>query len=141
MSILSGVRVLDLSNVIAGPVAARTLAEYGADVIRVDAPAPQAGPRMTMWFGIDVNQGKRATIIDLKTPDGREVLAEVKTDSDLQEIPVVVMTASKDHEDMIRAEQLQVDGFVTKPVDLEKFLCLIKDLQRFWHADLILPAV
>jgi crotonobetainyl-CoA:carnitine CoA-transferase CaiB-like acyl-CoA transferase len=83
MSILSGVRVLDLSNVIAGPVAARTLAEYGADVIRVDAPAPQAGPRMTMWFGIDVNQGKRATIIDLKTPDGREVLAQLVRDADV----------------------------------------------------------
>jgi CheY-like chemotaxis protein len=54
---------------------------------------------------------------------------------------VVVMTASKDHEDLLRSEQLQVDGFITKPVDLEKFLSLVKDLQRFWHADLILPAV
>ena len=82
-------------------------------------------------------------LLDLGLPrvDGREVLAEVKADFDLSSIPVVVMTASKDHEDMLRSEQLQVDGFITKPVDLEKFLSLVKDLQRFWHADLILPGV
>jgi CheY-like chemotaxis protein len=82
-------------------------------------------------------------LLDLGLPrvDGREVLAEVKADFDLKHIPVVVMTASKDHEDLIRAEHLQVDGFVLKPVDLEKFLSLVKELQRFWHADLLLPAV
>ena len=51
--------MLDLANVIAVPTAARTLAAFGADVIRVDAPASLAGPRMTMWYGVDVNQGKR----------------------------------------------------------------------------------
>jgi crotonobetainyl-CoA:carnitine CoA-transferase CaiB-like acyl-CoA transferase len=81
--ILDGVRVLDLSNVIAGPVAARTLAEFGAEVIRIDAPSPQAGPRMTMWFGIDVNQGKRAAIIDLKTAAGRDVLAGLVRNADV----------------------------------------------------------
>jgi CheY-like chemotaxis protein len=80
-------------------------------------------------------------LLDLGLPriDGREVLTEVKADPELREIPVVVMTASKDHEDMLRSEELQVDGYVTKPVDLEKFLGLIRDLKRFWHADLILP--
>ncbi|QQX86667.1 CoA transferase [Cupriavidus necator] len=80
---LSGLRVLDLSNVIAGPAAARVLAEFGADVIRIDAPAPQAGPRMTMWFGIDVNQGKRAIILDLKSSEGRAVLADLVKKSDV----------------------------------------------------------
>jgi CheY-like chemotaxis protein len=82
-------------------------------------------------------------LLDLGLPlvDGREVLAQVKGDADLAEIPVVVMTASKDHEDLLRSEQLQVDGYITKPVDLEKFLALVRDLKRFWHADLILPAV
>lgn len=80
---LSGVRVLDLSNVIAGPAAARVLAEFGADVVRIDAPAPQAGPRMTMWFGIDVNQGKRAMILDLKSADGRVVLEKLVRQSDV----------------------------------------------------------
>jgi two-component system, chemotaxis family, response regulator Rcp1 len=82
-------------------------------------------------------------LLDLGLPrvDGREVLTQVKGDADLGEIPVVVMTASKDHEDLLRSEQLQVDGYITKPVDLEKFLALVRDLKRFWHADLILPAV
>lgn len=82
-NILSGVRVLDLSNVIAGPAAARILAEFGADVIRIDPPAPQAGPRMTMWFGVDVNQGKRAIILDLKTAEGRSVLEKLVRQSDV----------------------------------------------------------
>ncbi|TWC05344.1 dimethylsulfoniopropionate cleavage enzyme DddD [Bradyrhizobium macuxiense] len=80
---LSGLRVLDLSNVIAGPAAARILAEFGADVIRIDPPAPQAGPRMTMWFGIDVNQGKRAIVLDLKSAEGRSVLEKLVRQSDV----------------------------------------------------------
>ncbi len=81
--ILAGVRVLDLSNVIAGPASARILAEFGAQVTRVDPPAPYAGPRMTMWFGIDVNQGKRSIILDLKTDEGRQVLARLVRQSDV----------------------------------------------------------
>ena len=80
---LSGVRVLDLSNVIAGPAGARVLAEFGADVIRIDPPAPQAGPRMTMWFGVDVNQGKRAIILDLKSPAGRAILEKLVKQADV----------------------------------------------------------
>jgi crotonobetainyl-CoA:carnitine CoA-transferase CaiB-like acyl-CoA transferase len=78
-----GLRVLELSNIIAGPVAARTLAEYGADVIRIDAPAPLAGPRLTMWFGIDVNQGKRSIILDLKSAAGRKVFARLVREADV----------------------------------------------------------
>lgn len=81
--ILSGVRVLDLSNVIAGPAACRVLAEFGADVTRIDPPAPQAGPRMTMWFGIDVNQGKRSIILDLKSAEGREVFQDMVKEADV----------------------------------------------------------
>ena len=81
--VLSGIRVLDLSNIIAGPAGARVLAEFGADVTRIDPPAPFAGPRMTMWFGVDVNQGKRALILDLKSPEGREVLERMVRQSDV----------------------------------------------------------
>ncbi|WP_168991538.1 CoA transferase [Paraburkholderia sp. UYCP14C] len=81
--ILSGLRVLDLSNVIAGPAACRILAEFGADVTRIDPPAPQAGPRMTMWFGIDVNQGKRSIILDLKTAEGRAVFETMVKNADV----------------------------------------------------------
>jgi crotonobetainyl-CoA:carnitine CoA-transferase CaiB-like acyl-CoA transferase len=82
-SLLAGIRVLDIANVIAAPAAARTLAEFGADVIRIDAPAPQAGPRMTMWYGMDVNQGKRAAIIDLKSVEGRKLLGELVGQADV----------------------------------------------------------
>jgi crotonobetainyl-CoA:carnitine CoA-transferase CaiB-like acyl-CoA transferase len=82
-NILSGVRVLDFSNVIAAPAAARVLAEFGADVTRIDPPAPQAGPRMTMWFGVDVNQGKRAVILDLKSAEGRRVLERMIRNTDV----------------------------------------------------------
>ncbi|MGU7778585.1 CoA transferase [Burkholderia sp. PU8-34] len=82
-TILDGVRVLDISNIIAAPAASRTLAEFGAQVTRIDAPAPQAGPRMTMWYGVDVNQGKRATILDLKTTEGRKLLERLVKDSDI----------------------------------------------------------
>lgn len=81
--VLSGVRVLDLSNIIAGPAGARVLAEFGADVTRIDPPAPFAGPRMTMWFGVDVNQGKRALILDLKSAQGRAVLERLVRDTDV----------------------------------------------------------
>ncbi|MGQ0635412.1 MAG: response regulator [Planctomycetaceae bacterium] len=112
--------------------------------------------RMTwLWDGDEAleflrRQGKFARVphpdlilLDLGLPrvDGREVLAQVKNDPELRHIPVVVMTASKDHEDLLKSEQLEVDGYISKPVDFEKFLGLVRDLKRFWHADLILPTV
>jgi crotonobetainyl-CoA:carnitine CoA-transferase CaiB-like acyl-CoA transferase len=78
-----GKRVLDLSNVIAGPAAARIFAELGADVVRIDPSFPQAGPRMTLWFGIDVNQGKRSIVLDLKTKKGRNVLERLVRRTDI----------------------------------------------------------
>lgn len=67
---LSGVRVLDLTRVIAGPVATRTLALLGADVLRVDPPATPEDPDSH----IDTGQGKRSTLVDLGTAEGRGVL-------------------------------------------------------------------
>ena len=81
--ILEGVRVLDFSNIVAGPAAGRTLAEHGADVIRIDPPAPQAGPFATMWFGVDVNQGKRALVLDLKSEAGKAALARLVEGADV----------------------------------------------------------
>ena len=80
---LDGVRVLDFSNIVAGPAAGRSLAEHGADVIRIDPPAPQAGPYATMWFGVDVNQGKRAVVLDLKTEAGKAALARLVEGADV----------------------------------------------------------
>ncbi len=81
--LLHGIRVLDFSNIIAGPAAGRILAEHDADVIRIESPAPLASPRTTVWFGVDVNQGKRTIIVDLKTESGREILARLVKQSDV----------------------------------------------------------
>lgn len=82
-------------------------------------------------------------LLDLGLPkkDGREVLAEIRADESLKQIPVVIMTASTAEEDIAASEQLQVESYLTKPVDLEKFLALVRELKRFWHADMILPTV
>jgi crotonobetainyl-CoA:carnitine CoA-transferase CaiB-like acyl-CoA transferase len=66
---LEGVKVLDLCIILAGPTCGRTLAEYGADVIKVDAPEREGG----IAFHTDVNRGKRSILLDLKQPEGREV--------------------------------------------------------------------
>mgnify|MGYP001162367992 CR=1 FL=1 len=81
--LLRDVKVLDFSNIIAGPAGGRTLAEFGADVTRIDSPTPFAGPFATMWFGVDVNQGKKAVILDLKTTKGRELLSSLVSSADV----------------------------------------------------------
>lgn len=71
---LAGRLVLDLSSMVAGPVCGRTLAEYGAEVIKIDSPRPHHGPRLTCWYGVDVNQGKRSALLDLASEAGRSLL-------------------------------------------------------------------
>lgn len=82
-------------------------------------------------------------LLDLELPgrDGREVLAEIKADDSLCSIPIVVLTSSTAEEDVETTRRLEVEGYMTKPVDLEKFLSLVRQLERFWHADMILPTV
>ena len=81
-------------------------------------------------------------LLDLGLPgkDGRELLEEIRSDEDLESIPVVIMTASESYEDYIRSEQLQVNGYVTKPVDLGKFLQLVREVKPLLHERVILPA-
>ena len=81
-------------------------------------------------------------LLDLGLPkiDGREVLAEIKSDDELRCIPVVVMTVSTSMEDRIESERLDVEAYLTKPVDLGKFLELVRDLKEYWHEDMIVPA-
>ena len=82
-------------------------------------------------------------LLDLGLPkkDGREVLVEIKADDTLKNIPVVVMTASTAQEDIVASEKLQVENYLTKPVDLDKFLWLVKELKDYWLAGVILPTV
>jgi chemotaxis family two-component system response regulator Rcp1 len=78
--------------------------------------------------------------LDLSLPrlDGRELLELLREDLDLKSIPVVVMTASQSHEDYLRGESLEVESYIVKPVDVEKFLEVVKELRRFWRADMLL---
>ncbi len=80
---LEGLTVIDMSSMVAGPVTARTLAEYGANVIKIDTPKPNHGPRMTCWYGLDVNQGKESTLIDLRTDEGRAAIGRLLEKADI----------------------------------------------------------
>ena len=80
-------------------------------------------------------------LLDLELPgkDGRTLLAELKSDEHLQRIPVVVLTGSQQAEENLKADKLSIEGFLPKPVDIERFLEVIRELNRFWHADMMLP--
>jgi CheY-like chemotaxis protein len=81
-------------------------------------------------------------LLDLNLPrkNGREVLAEVKQDPDLRRIPVVVMTSSDDEKDILAAYNLYVNCYVTKPVDLDQFISVVKSIEHFWISVVKLPA-
>jgi CheY-like chemotaxis protein len=80
-------------------------------------------------------------LLDLRLPkkDGREVLAEVRATESLQRIPVVVLTASASHRDILEQENLRVENYLVKPVDWEEFARMVKALRRFLLADVLLP--
>jgi len=93
-------------------------------------------------------EGKHATaprpdliLLDLNLPrkNGREILAEVKQDPDLRRIPVVVMTSSDDEKDMLAAYNLYANCYVTKPVDLDQFIGVVKSIEHFWFSIVKLP--
>ena len=73
-------------------------------------------------------------LLDLNLPkkDGREVLQDIKSDETLKRIPVVVLTTSKAEEDVLRTYNLHANCYVTKPVDLEKFIVVVKSIDVFW---------
>ena len=81
-------------------------------------------------------------LLDLQLPghDGWEVLRAVKTNYDLNRIPVVILTASQDEGDRLTSELLNVEGYMTKPIDHEKFIAIVCDLIGFWDDEVILPA-
>ncbi len=75
-------------------------------------------------------------LLDLNLPkkDGREVLADIKTDPVLKRIPVVVLTTSQAEQDIARAYDLHANCYITKPMDLDKFLSTIREIHRFWFS-------
>ena len=80
-------------------------------------------------------------LLDLNLPkkDGREVLAEVKVDEDLKRIPVVIMTISKAEEDILKTYNLHANCYITKPIDLDQFIKVVKSVESFWLAIVELP--
>lgn len=95
------------------------------------------------------NQGKYADearpdliLLDLNLPrkDGREVLAEIKTDDELKRIPVVVLTISKAEEDILKTYSLHANCYITKPVDLDQFIKVVASIEDFWLSVVKLPS-
>jgi len=80
-------------------------------------------------------------LLDLNLPkkDGREVLEEIKGDNDLKNIPVVVLTTSKAEEDILRSYNLHANAYITKPVDFDQFIKVIKSIEDFWLEVVKLP--
>jgi two-component system, chemotaxis family, response regulator Rcp1 len=80
-------------------------------------------------------------LLDLNLPkmDGREVLADIKKDKDLKRIPVVILTISSDEADILKTYNLHANCFITKPIDLNQFLRVVKSIEDFWLTIVRLP--
>jgi len=80
-------------------------------------------------------------LLDLMLPkkDGRAVLAEIRADEELRQIPVVVLTASRTHREVLESEDLHVEEYLVKPVDLRQFIGVVKSLRKYLLSDVILP--
>ena len=80
-------------------------------------------------------------LLDLNLPrkDGREVLQDLKQDPVLHSIPVVVLTTSRSEQDVLRSYELQANCYITKPVDLEQFITVVRSIEDFWLTIVTLP--
>ena len=80
-------------------------------------------------------------LLDLNLPkkNGREVLAEIKADSDLKRIPVVVLTSSQAEKDIVATYNLHANCYITKPVDFDQFIKVVKSIEDFWFSVVKLP--
>jgi chemotaxis family two-component system response regulator Rcp1 len=80
-------------------------------------------------------------LLDLNLPrkDGREVLAEIKQDADLKRIPVVILTSSAAEQDVVQAYNLYANCYITKPMDLDQFLKVVRSIENFWLIVVTLP--
>jgi len=80
-------------------------------------------------------------LLDLNLPgkDGREVLREIKTDENLRRIPVVVLTTSSAEEDIIRSYSDYANSYITKPINLNQFINVVKSIENFWLTIVKLP--
>lgn len=113
--------------------------------ILIDLHVVQDGVEATSFL---FRTGKYANVptpdvifLDLNLPrkNGQEVLAEIKTDSELKKIPVVVLTSSTADEDILRSYNLHANCFVSKPVDFDQFMKVVGSIENFWLSVVKLP--
>jgi len=80
-------------------------------------------------------------LLDLNLPKkgGRKVLAEIKADDDLKRIPVVVLTTSEDEQDVLESYNLHANCYIVKPLDLDRFITVVKSIEDFWLRIVVLP--
>ena len=80
-------------------------------------------------------------LLDLNLPkkDGREVLSEIKDDPQLRRIPVVVLTTSQAEQDIVKSYDLHANAYVVKPVELNRFIDVVKAVDSFWFTVVVLP--
>ncbi len=80
-------------------------------------------------------------LLDLNLPkkDGREVLADIKEDNNLKRIPVVILTSSHAEEDVLKSYNLHANCYITKPIDLNQFVKVVRSIENFWFSIVVLP--
>ncbi len=98
---------------------------------RGEYAAPGAAPRPGLIL-LDLNMPRK---------DGREALAEIRADPELQGIPIVVLTTSRADEDIVRTYDLGVNSFITKPVTFEGMVSIVQHLANYWFEIVELPQV
>lgn len=93
-------------------------------------------------FARDRSPRPRLILLDLNLPgtDGREVLASIKADDDLRQIPVIVFSTSRDHRDVEACYRAGANSYVQKPVDLPEFRRALDSVKSYWFETVLLPA-
>ena len=81
-------------------------------------------------------------LLDLNLPrkDGRAVLAEINADAELASIPVIVLTTSDAEQDILRSYRLAANAYITKPIDLNELIAVVRSIETFWLSIVRLPA-
>ncbi len=81
-------------------------------------------------------------LLDLNLPkkNGREVLAEIKSDESLRRIPVVILTVSRAEEDILKSYDLHANCYISKPIDFDQFIKVVRTIENFWFSIVLLPS-
>lgn len=81
-------------------------------------------------------------LLDLNLPrkNGREVLAEIKSDDSLRRIPVVILTVSRAEEDILKSYDLHANCYISKPIDFDQFMKVVRTIENFWFSIVLLPS-